>query len=1241
MSTSRLILLGGFRLYRADGSAVPLAVRKGQALLSYLALQPGRRCSRDRLAALLWEDSSTPNARQSLRQVLTDLRRLLPRDEPILDTEGEDVGVIPDALEVDVHEFEQLLDEGTPEAQARAVELYQGRFLEGFDPRASAFEDWLMAERSRLHELALGALQQRVEHERASNATARAIRSTLHLLSLDPLRESAHRALMELYCRQGHYGAALKQYRVCQRTLRRELDVAPEQETQRLFRRIMEQRQSAADEPAEPPLQSSPAEPRPATVLLARASGAGHRAASMDHHPELEDCIRSCGGQPLQQRDDEVLAVFGLPKAHSDDAQRAVRAALAVRDMLSDTRIGVASGRVVSGDDERPAVTGKAVDRARELASRANAGEIHLGASLYASVSRDVHAEPVTGDENTAWRLRGLVHDRPAARPGFVGRTTELRQCLAAIEACREIGRGQSLLVRGEAGIGKSRLLEECAAFAERQGYACHKVLVLDFGSRWDPVHALVSGLLQLTPDAGEEDLHTAARRAVSEGRIDPERRGELHDLLGLPQPPESRVVFEAMDDATRRERRKQVVADLIRAGSRNRPLLVLVEDIHWADRETLDHLARVAATVADCPALLLMTHRIEGEPLDPAWRGAMHGAPLTTIDLGPLRDEEIRALAADLAPADDEFVHRCSERAGGNPWFLEQLLRSGVADDTVIPDSVRSLVWARLDGLDARDKRAAQAAAVLGQRFPAAALHHVLDDHDYEAGTLLAQHLLQAEGDDYRFSHDLIREGIHESLTTPQQRSLHARAAGWFRERDPILLAQHLDRAGSPEAVSAYRDAAMAQIRDYRYEQARNLLTRGLELAREPAERHALLRPRAELLHELGDIDAAIDAYQEAAELAANDEHRCEALLGVAAGHGVRDRHDDALAVLRKAESLAGQRPRLLARLHTLQGNLFFPLGRMADCLKAHQRARKHAREAGSAELEARALSGLGDAAYLRGRMITARGHFDRCVELARANGLARIEASNLCMRGITCFYSNELEAARRDTGDAIELAARIAHARADTVARTSLITVLCYQADWMPARQVAEQGLELARRLGAPRFEAEILMHLGLIGLGRGDRVTAERTLDDAYALGRHTSLAYVGPWILAALAATTTDAAKRRQALAEGESLLAESSVSHNHLHFRQLAIEVALEDGDRSEALRHCTALADYTRSEPLPWSEFFIARGRALAAWTTGQRGDDERLTLQRLREEAEAVGLYAALPPLKAALAEA
>ncbi len=242
MCGSRLVLLGGFRLYRDDGTAIPLTARKMQALLAYLALQPQHRCARDRLAGLLWEGSTSAHARQSLRQLLAELRRALPRDERFLDTPGDDVRIPPGTLTVDVHDFERLLDEDTPEALARAVELYRGELLEGFDPRAPAFDDWLMAERSRLHERALSALQQLLEHEMAGEATARAIRRALHLLSLDPLRESAHRRLMELYARQGHYGAALKQYRVCQQTLRRELNVPPEDATERVF---MEQRQGA------------------------------------------------------------------------------------------------------------------------------------------------------------------------------------------------------------------------------------------------------------------------------------------------------------------------------------------------------------------------------------------------------------------------------------------------------------------------------------------------------------------------------------------------------------------------------------------------------------------------------------------------------------------------------------------------------------------------------------------------------------------------------------------------------------------------------------------------------------------------------------------------------------------------------------------------------------------------------------------------------------------------------------
>lgn len=239
-----------------------------------------------------------------------------------------------------------------------------------------------------------------------------------------------------------------------------------------------------------------------------------------------------------------------------------------------------------------------------------------------------------------------------------------------------------------------------------------------------------------------------------------------------------------------------------------------------------------------------------------------------------------------------------------------------------------------------------------------------------------------------------------------------------------------------------------------------------------------------------------------------------------------------------------------------------------------------------------------------------------------------------------MTSYFRNDLQAAHEDADQAVELAARIGHLRAETLARDILFYVLYAWADWLAAREQAERGLELARRLGAQRFETDFRLNLALVLGAEGERAAAERHLDEAYAFSREASLAFAGPWILGALASATDDTDKRRWALAEGEALLAAGSISHNHLNFYQLAIDVALEDADWQAVARYCAALEDYTRPEPLPWSDFFIARGRALAAWKSGRHGASTRQELQRLADEAERVGLRVALLALKAALAE-
>src|SRR5690606_16731431 len=266
-----------------------------------------------------------------------------------------------------------------------------------------------------------------------------------------------------------------------------------------------------------------------------------------------------------------------------------------------------------------------------------------------------------------------------------------------------------------------------------------------------------------------------------------------------------------------------------------------------------------------------------------------------------------------------------CIERAGGNPLFLEQLLRNAEESDAEeLPASVQSLVLARMDRLPPRDKQALQAASVIGQHFAPETLRHLIDDPAYDCATLLRHRLLTPDGDGYLFAHVLIREGAYGSLLKARRRSLHRKAADWFAAHDPVLRAQHLDRAGDPAAPRAYLDAAFAQAAAYRYERALRLVESGLALASAQDDRSALLRLRGDLLHDLGNIPESIACHEQALEAAQDDADRCRAWIGLAAGMRMVDRYKEALDALDRAEAVAGDGLALeRARLHHLRGNL------------------------------------------------------------------------------------------------------------------------------------------------------------------------------------------------------------------------------------------------------------------------------------------------------------------------------
>uniref|UniRef100_UPI00135A2929 adenylate/guanylate cyclase domain-containing protein n=1 Tax=Geminicoccus flavidas TaxID=2506407 RepID=UPI00135A2929 len=482
--------------------------------------------------------------------------------------------------------------------------------------------------------------------------------------------------------------------------------------------------------------EEPPGERRQVTVLFADL--AGYTALSRELDAEevhallgsfferADRIVAEHGGRVDKHVGDCVMAVFGAPVAHGNDAERTVRAALAIRGAMPAVgaeagrpvavHVGVAGGEVVasgtgSTSHREYTVTGDSVNLAARLTEAARPGEILLSETVRRALldrldCEEVGALAVKGfaDPVRAWRLHGMHGPSAMARRPLFGRDPERAQFRAILATCSKSRRGRTVLVRGDAGIGKTRLVEEFVRLAPEEGFACHTGLVLDFGTGTgrDAIRTLVRGLLGLDGcGGGPKAVAAAAQAALAEGLADEADAVFLNDLLDLPQPVELKALYDAMDNASRNQGKRMTVARLVERASVRQPRLLTVEDVHWADRLTLAHLAGLAGTVNTCPAVLVMTTRSEGDPLDNVWRAAAGGSPLLTIDLKPLDPTAARALAAPFLAANATLAERCIERAAGNPLFLEQLLQHAeerAADVATVPGSVRSLVQARLD---------------------------------------------------------------------------------------------------------------------------------------------------------------------------------------------------------------------------------------------------------------------------------------------------------------------------------------------------------------------------------------------------------------------------------------------------------------------------------------------------------------------------------------------------------------
>lgn len=1023
------------------------------------------------------------------------------------------------------------------------------------------------------------------------------------------------------------------------------------------------------DDAVPPPAVALPAgERRQVAVLFADLAGYTRLSSTQD--PErthalltvffdlVDGIIARFGGTIDKHIGDAVMGVFGAPVAYGNDVERALHAAIAIHDAVArlpresgrafGTHIGIANGEVIAAATGSAAhrnytVTGDAVNLASRLTDLASSGETVVSEGVAQAGSAFAHMEPlgcvtIRGLPGgiRAWKLAGVQAGARDAQP-LVGRDAERQRFAGLLARASSERRGAVVLLRADPGMGKTRLAEALLADARAAGARCHAATVLDFGaaSGQDAIHALACSLLDAPAAAAAAVRRTALDRAIVSSRVRGDDEPWLADLLLIPQRPDS--LYEAMDDGAHRSGKLRALVQLAETAASERPAVLLVEDVHWASEWVLACLHALAGATGRAPVVLALTTRRDGDPVGEGWRES----EVIRFDLPPLARGDALALArAHLAVAPD-LAERCVTRAQGNPLFLMQLLRSDTDEDAV-PPTIQTAVLARLDRLPANDKSALQAAAVVGQRFPLDLLRHLVGDPGYVPSVPVARDLLRGDdhGDEMMFTHALIRDSAYASLLHASRRELHHKAALWYEGRDPALCAEHLDRAEDPRAADAYLAAARAEANAMRTEAALALVTRGRQLPSGAAARFGLAALAGELHARHGNAAESIGAFESALDDAADDRERAAAWIGVASGHRMQSAIAKGLAALDAAEESANRAclTAHLARIAYLRGSLHFSAGAAGECRRHHERALALAQQAGDAECEAQALSGVADALYAQGQMRSAQSAFRRCLDICERAGLTRLMPMNRCMVAIVDALFGRIDSALAQFRGARRLAHDLRDRFAETMCDEAAGFVLAYCGRYADAAEPLARGIALARTVAARRFEVILYTGLALVRAHEGKSDVARACLEQAWSRSNDVGPRFAGPLVLGAKARLAASGDERRAALAEGERLLSEECVAHCHLAFYHWGIDALLDAREWASVDRYADLLERAMHDEPLPVVELLVARARALAG---AGRGEPDPAALAACLDRARAWELTAYLPSLEAALAAA
>jgi DNA-binding SARP family transcriptional activator len=800
-----------------------------------------------------------------------------------------------------------------------------------------------------------------------------------------------------------------------------------------------------------------------------------------------------------------------------------------------------------------------------------------------------------------------------------VGRVLENLQIEGLLRGCIASGRGHVVLIRGEAGMGKTTLLRQALDKARGLGLTVYLVEASDAGAGRST--DVLRGVL------GALDASAAAL---------PGHRLAVNELLGEPLDAADAAMAAALDPEARAEAHARAVEAVVAAAGARQLRLIAVEDLHWCDATTVGSLCAVAAAAPQHRTLIVFTCRSGEEPAALAWPALLRRGSLTSIDLGPLAPEDAAQLAARHAGRDADVTRRCLERAGGHPLFLVQLLESDAADEST-PQSVTAAVLARLARVSLAERRVLDGAAVVAGPVALAQMQRLLARGTSDPTTaaesvvdrLVQQGWLRVDGGRLAVTHDLVAAAIRSGMDAQTGADLHRWAAECFAGIDPLRSAEHLDRAGDPGAALAYLSVARDALGERRLDVADSVLASIDGLRADPSVTLAALCLRGDVRRERGDAAGSHDVFARAAAQARAAADQARAQLGMAAALRLLDRQQEALARVADAEALTAPDDHAMrAALEQLRGNLLFTSGDLPGCRSAHERALAHAHQADSPADEVAALSGLGDAAYLEGRLTSASRAFASCRELAREHGILRMEAAACMMLATIGLYDNQLATSIASGERALELANRIADPRLQSLSELVLAGLHCERGAWAAGHAHDQRSLAAARRLGSEGLEAMGLWHAGQRLLREGRRAEALRQARQAFTLSqRGGGLAVSGPAILATLALAETDVDASREAIHQGEALLATGCVAHAHFHLREGAMALALARGEWDEARRHAAALESHFAAELPARAAVMVEQTRLLATVGASPDAVEARRRLAELRERARAAGL--------------